>query len=114
MNNEQLTKVLWRLIPQGGFSCGSSFKSIRVDGGIDKPTETALVEMLAVIKVDEQNYIIEQAKLAWLRGRTGEDGMGKGYAPIQEQLDMQYNDKVNNTTTWEDHIAKVKLDNPKP
>ena len=35
------------------------------------------------------------------------------YPTIQEQLDMQYWDKVNNTTNWEDAIAKVKLDNPK-
>jgi|TARA_R110001599_G_scaffold22727_1_gene83727 hypothetical protein len=35
------------------------------------------------------------------------------YPTIQEQLDMQYWDKVNGTTTWEDAVAKVKLDNPK-
>ncbi len=35
------------------------------------------------------------------------------YPSIQEQLDMQYWDKVNNTTNWEDAIAKVKADNPK-
>ena len=37
----------------------------------------------------------------------------KEYPSIQEQLDMQYWDKVNNTTNWEDGIAKVKADNPK-
>jgi len=36
------------------------------------------------------------------------------YASIQDQLDMQYWDNVNSTTTWKDHIAKVKSDNPKP
>ena len=36
------------------------------------------------------------------------------YASIQDQLDMQYWDSVNGTTTWEDHIAQVKSDNPKP
>jgi hypothetical protein len=35
------------------------------------------------------------------------------YPSIQEQLDMQYWDKVNGTTNWEDAIAKVKLENPK-
>ena len=35
------------------------------------------------------------------------------YPTIQEQLDMQYWDNVNGTTTWEDAIAKVKADNPK-
>ena len=36
------------------------------------------------------------------------------YASIQDQLDMQYWDSVNGTTTWKDHIAQVKSDNPKP
>ncbi len=36
------------------------------------------------------------------------------YASIQDQLDMQYWDGVNGTTTWADHIAQVKSDNPKP
>ena len=35
------------------------------------------------------------------------------YPTIQEQLDMQYWDKVNGTTNWENAIAKVKSDNPK-
>ena len=35
------------------------------------------------------------------------------YPSIQDQLDMQYWDKVNSTTTWQDAIAKVKSDNPK-
>ena len=36
------------------------------------------------------------------------------YGSIADQLDMQYWDNVNSTTTWKDHIAKVKSDNPKP
>ena len=35
------------------------------------------------------------------------------YPTIQEQLDMQYWDNVNGTTTWKDAVAKVKSDNPK-
>ena len=35
------------------------------------------------------------------------------YPTIQEQLDMQYWDGINNTTTWKDAITKVKTDNPK-
>ena len=35
------------------------------------------------------------------------------YPSFEEQLDMQYWDNVNGTTTWEDAIAKVKADNPK-
>jgi hypothetical protein len=36
------------------------------------------------------------------------------YPSITDQLDMQYWDQVNGTTTWKDHIAQVKADNPKP
>jgi len=36
------------------------------------------------------------------------------YPSIQEQLDMQYWDKINGTTNWEDAIAKVKSDIAKP
>ena len=36
------------------------------------------------------------------------------YPSIQEQLDMQYWDNVNGTTTWKDAVAKVKSDTPKP
>ena len=36
------------------------------------------------------------------------------FASIGDQLDMQYWDAVNGTTTWKDHVAKVKADNPKP
>lgn len=36
------------------------------------------------------------------------------YPSMQEQLDMQYWDGVNGTTTWKDAIAAVKTENPKP
>jgi len=38
----------------------------------------------------------------------------EAYGSIQDQLDMQYWDSVNGTTTWNDFIAQVKADNPKP
>ena len=57
----------------------------------------------------------EQARLQseydakdWERNRQS------AYASIQDQLDMQYWDAVNGTTTWKDHITQVKSDNPKP
>jgi|TARA_R100001530_G_scaffold70003_1_gene49619 hypothetical protein len=36
------------------------------------------------------------------------------YASIGDQLDMQYWDSVNDTTTWKDHVASVKNQYPKP
>jgi hypothetical protein len=37
----------------------------------------------------------------------------KEYPTWQEQMDMQYKDLLNDTTTWKDAVAKVKTDNPK-
>ena len=37
-----------------------------------------------------------------------------GYATIGDQLDMQFKDGLNGTTTWADHIESVKTAYPKP
>ena len=43
------------------------------------------------------------------------DSMVAGsYPSIPDQLDMQYHDAVDNTTTWADTIAAVKSKYPKP
>jgi hypothetical protein len=36
------------------------------------------------------------------------------YPKLEEQLDMQYWDNVNGTTTWKDKIAEIKTANPLP
>ena len=36
------------------------------------------------------------------------------YGDIGSQLDMQYHDSVDGTTTWKDHVAAVKTANPIP
>ena len=36
------------------------------------------------------------------------------YPSMCEQMDMQYWDAVNGTTTWKDAVAKVKSDIPQP
>lgn len=36
------------------------------------------------------------------------------YPSIGDQLDMQYKDKLNNTTIWFDTIAAIKAAHPKP
>jgi len=38
----------------------------------------------------------------------------KAYPDIGDQLDMQYHDKKDGTTTWEDAVQAVKDANPKP
>ena len=57
---------------------------------------------------EEAAALTEKAATQYIKNRA------KQYASLQDQLDMQYWDSVNGTTTWKDHVAKVKSDNPKP
>tara|TARA_R100000995_G_C3382537_1_gene76658 strand:- start:14 stop:337 length:324 start_codon:yes stop_codon:yes gene_type:complete len=58
---------------------------------------------------------VELNKLNYQKSRTGSDGSTDTiYFSIQEQLDMQYWDAVNGTTTWKDHVTAVKAKYPKP
>ena len=55
------------------------------------------------------------AAIAYKSKRTGADGTTDTiYASYGDQLDMQYKDAVNGTTTWKDHVAAVKAKYPKP
>jgi hypothetical protein len=55
------------------------------------------------------------ALVAYKSKRTGADGTTDTiYASIGDQLDMQYKDAINGTTTWKDHVAAVKAKYPKP
>ena len=67
---------------------------------------------------DKKSVTLEQSKIDAARVELAKlDYQGKravAYPSIQDQLDMQYWDKKNGTTTWVDAIAKVKSDNPKP
>ena len=45
--------------------------------------------------------------------RTYAEKRQAAYAPLSEQLDMQYWDAINNTETWLDHIRSVKEAHPK-
>jgi hypothetical protein len=57
----------------------------------------------------------EAAAKLYQKQRTGEAGTTDTiYAPVGDQLDMQYKDAVNGTTTWKDHVAAVKAKYPKP
>jgi len=59
-------------------------------------------------KIDLGNSKWEEQEFGYISARQA------AYASIGDQLDQQYWDAVNGTTTWKDAIAKVKSDNPKP
>ena len=65
------------------------------------PSDTELKEIC-------DNYRVEFNNLAYARKRKEE------YPSIKDQLDMQYHDEIDGTTTWKDAVAKVKADNTKP
>ena len=57
---------------------------------------------------------LNAAYTAWKNANEYKRNRENSYPSLQEQMDMQYWDSVNGTTTWKDAIAKVKSDNPKP
>ena len=62
----------------------------------------------AQAKIDLGNQKWNDQQFGYITARQ------EAYASIPDQLDQQYWDAVNGTTTWKDAIAKVKSDNPKP
>tara|TARA_Y100000004_G_scaffold183416_1_gene231197 strand:- start:65 stop:340 length:276 start_codon:yes stop_codon:yes gene_type:complete len=65
-------------------------------------------------ETEEAAKAVEAAKVFYQKQRTGEAGTTEDiYPSIQEQLDMQYWDKKNGTTTWVDAITKTKTKYPK-
>ena len=60
------------------------------------------------ILAKQQELITEYNAKQYQRDRA------KDYPSIQEQLDMQYWDKVNNTNNWQTKVNEIKVKYPKP
>ena len=72
-------------------------------------------ERLEFTDADYAQAIVDLANSKFDQQENGyKTARQEAYGSIQDQLDMQYWDSVNDTTTWADHIAQVKADNPKP
>ena len=76
-------------------------------GAFDSSNNSVTLEQS---KVDAARVAIDAEKAA-VKYKTDR---ADSFASIGDQLDMQYWDAINGTTTWKDHVAKVKSDNPKP
>jgi len=90
---------------------------VAVDDGLGAFDKDGNSVTLDQSKVDAARAAIDAEKAATLyqRQRTGEAGTTDTiYASIGDQLDMQYKDAINGTTTWKDHVAAVKAKYPKP
>jgi len=72
-------------------------------------------ERLEFTDADYAQAVTDLANSKWDAQQFGYiQARQEAYGSIADQLDMQYWDAVNGTTTWADHIAQVKSDNPKP
>jgi hypothetical protein len=72
-------------------------------------------ERLEFSSADYDQAITDLANSKWNDQQFGYiQARQEAYGSITDQLDMQYWDSVNSTTTWKDHVEQVKSDNPKP
>ena len=63
---------------------------------------------------DEQLNAVDSAADLEERQNAARATRRSAYGDLGDQLDMQYHDSVDGTSTWKDHVAKVKTDNPIP
>ena len=69
--------------------------------GVAQPTDEQLNAVDSAADLSERQNAVRSTRRA-------------AYGDLGDQLDMQYHDSVDGTSTWKDHVAKVKTDNPIP
>ena len=93
-------KAIEELVPDANFTLYGNEISIW-DSSEEQPSEEQIQTKMVEVQsdYDAKKYQRDRAT---------------AFPPLQEQLDMQYWDKVNGTNKWQEAVAKVKADNPKP
>ena len=79
---------------------GPYIKEWNIDG-VAQPTNDQLNSYDSAADLEERQNAVRNTRR-------------NAYASLGDQLDMQYKDALNGTTTWKDHIASVKSANPIP
>jgi len=69
--------------------------------GVAQPTDEQLNAVDSAADLEERQNAVRSTRKS-------------AYGDLGSQLDMQYWDNVNGTTTWKDHVAAVKTANPIP
>ena len=69
--------------------------------GVTQPTDEQLNAVDSAADLEERQNAVRSTRRS-------------AYGDLGSQLDMQYWDNVNGTTTWKDHVAAVKTANPIP
>lgn len=100
---EFLSQALRNLSPQGNFVIRGGETYAHVEW-----IETDNPPSKSVVDAEVNRLKLEWVNTEYQRLRAAE------YPSIQQQLDMQYWDSVNGTTTWQDAINAVKAKYPKP
>ena len=94
-----LTEAILALRPGAQFSTNGD-TIIWHDTEQDQPSDSE-------ISAKEAELQAEYDSKAYARARAD------AYAPIADQMNMQYHDSVNGSRTWLDHIESVKEAHPK-
>ena len=69
--------------------------------GVAKPTDEQLNAVDSAADLEERQNAVRSTRR-------------NAYGDLGSQLDMQYHDSVDGTTTWKDHVEAVKTANPIP
>ena len=69
--------------------------------GVAQPTDAQLNAVDSAADLEERQNAVRSTRRS-------------AYGDLGSQLDMQYHDNVDGTTTWKDHVAAVKTANPIP
>ena len=87
--------------PAGGPANGPLDDWVFADDSKTPPTQEQVDAKIKELQIefDAQEYARDRAK---------------AYPSIQDQMDMQYHDAVDGTTTWQEAVQAVKDAHPKP
>ena len=77
------------------------------------PNVTVIRGDVAYDKDEQEVTYDNNAVEALMAANAYKEARATAYAPLSEQLDMQYWDAMNDTETWLDHIRSVKEAHPK-
>jgi len=73
------------------------------------------IEWINTQPIDKELILAKVAELqSEYNSKQYQRDRAKEYPSIQEQLDMQYWDKVNNTNNWQTKVNEIKVKYPKP
>ena len=93
-----------------------AIKSININAGfsIENDDVNQITWLNGTTPIPANEILAKQQELiAEYNAKQYQRDRAKEYPSIQEQLDLQYWDKINNTTKWEEAINAVKNKYPK-